>query len=94
MDHEERWHEICQPKLKSIEEKLDMILTQLQGNGMPGYGDRIRDLERLVSGSAVQLRGTQATLPTEQARPVPELRSLAQPLAISCWYPHPTICKI
>jgi len=46
MDHEERWHEICQPKLKSIEQKLDMILTQLQGNGMPGYGDRIRDLER------------------------------------------------
>ncbi|HRR87547.1 MAG TPA: hypothetical protein P5316_21280 [Phycisphaerae bacterium] len=52
MDHEERWHEICQPKLKSIEEKLDMILTQLQGNGMPGYGDRIRDLERSRAAAA------------------------------------------
>lgn len=46
MDHEERWHEVCQPKLQSIEEKLDRILTQMNGNGMPGYGDRIRDLER------------------------------------------------
>ena len=52
MDHEERWHEICQPKLKSIEQKLDMILTQLQGNGMPGYGDRIRDLERSRAAAA------------------------------------------
>ena len=52
MDHKERWHEICQPKLKSIEQKLDMILTQLQGNGMPGYGDRIRDLERSRAAAA------------------------------------------
>lgn len=46
MDHQERWNEVCKPRLDDIERKLDLILNQLQGNGMPGYGDRIRDLER------------------------------------------------
>lgn len=46
MDHQERWNEVCKPRLDEIEKKLDMILSQLQGNGAPGYGDRIRDLER------------------------------------------------
>lgn len=46
MNDQERWTEICKPKLDGIEEKLDAILNQLQGNGSPGYGDRIRDLER------------------------------------------------
>jgi hypothetical protein len=46
MDHQERWNEVCKPRLDGIESKLDAILTQLQGNGTPGYGDRIRDLER------------------------------------------------
>jgi|GEM_PF-5626236 len=46
MDHQERWNEVCKPRLDEIENKLDMILAQMQGNGAPGYGDRIRDLER------------------------------------------------
>lgn len=46
MDHQERWNEVCKPRLDEIERKLDLILNQMQGNGAPGYGDRIRDLER------------------------------------------------
>lgn len=52
MDHQERWNEVCKPRLDDIERKLDLILNQLQGNGMPGYGDRIRDLERSRAAAA------------------------------------------
>jgi len=47
MDHDERWREVCQPKLNAIEAKLDDVLAALKGrNGDPGLCDRVRDLER------------------------------------------------
>ena len=54
MDEKERWEQVCEPKLNSIEKSVQkLVKVVIDGNGVPGLVTRMAVLDKTVEGLVV-----------------------------------------